>query len=619
MTDWRRRRRRLRRAARRGRRLVRRYRWAFFGLAILFVLSGIYVGVRAALVVVDLQAARSDVTRLSATALDQITPQGARDLERRVQQRASSASGAVDDPIWTVWSHFPFVGRSLTTLRGITHATDAVAAQVLPPVVDLSAEARGIRSGDGTIDTVRLAAADIPLAQARHGLDRAAADLSGLPDTFLPPLDHVRDDLQRKVVGLHQPLVGLEAASRVGPAMLGANGPRHYLLAVLNLAESRASGGIVGAYGVLTADHGHLTLDHVASDTTLLPTSAPVADDMPAWYKQRYDTYDARQDWREVTLTPDFPSAAHVMAAMWEQVHPAGTPAHLDGVIAVDPVTLADLLAVTGPMTTSDGHRLTKDNAVDFVLRDAYAIYPSKEDRSKALTETAKLVFRAVTASGANTVRLAAALAHATGDQHLQVFSTRPDEEAALRATQIAGELPDGAAPFLEVVTQDFGGDKLSYYLRRSVTYQGRLSDALVDEGSGYQAMEDATLTVTLTNTAPASGLPEYVTTRPDLPPGVTVPVGQLLSQLELYLGPGTTVSSATKDGRQVQLDGALEKDLTVLSTRFTLNPGQSTTFVLQVSQPTTPGAPLIYRQQPLVTPDTVRITQVADGRRLAS
>lgn len=616
MTDWRR---QLRRSARRTRRLVRRYRWAFFGLAILFALSGIYVGVRAALVVVDLQAARADVTRLSATALDRITPQTASTIEQRVQRRASSASGAVDDPIWTVWSHFPFVGRSLTTLRGITHATDAVANKVLPPVVELSAQARGIRSADGNVDTARLAAAATTLSAARRGLDRAAADLTGLPDTFLPPLDHVRDDLQRRVAGLHQPLAGLEAVTRVGPAMLGANGPRHYLLAVLNLAESRASGGIVGAYAVLTADHGHLTLDHVASDTTLLPTATAVADDLPAWYKQRYDPYDARRDWREVTLTPDFPSAAHVMAAMWEQVHPAGTPADLDGVIAVDPVTLADLLAVTGPMTTSDGHRLTKDNAVAFVLRDAYAIYQSKEDRSAALTETAKLVFRAVTSGGANTVRLAAALAHATSDQHLQVFSTHPDEEAVLRGTQIAGELPDGAAPFLEVVTQDFGGDKLSYYLRREVTYQGRLSDALVDQGNGYQAVEDATLTVTLTNTAPASGLPEYVTTRPDLPPGTSVPVGQLLSQLEIYLGPGTTVSSATKDGKRVDFSGALENELTVLATRYTLDPGQSTTFVLHLSQPTIPGVPLTYRQQPLVTPDTVHITQVADGRRLAS
>src|SRR5213075_2703937 len=50
------------------------------------------------------------------------------------------------------------------------------------------------------------------------------------------------------------------AAAKLAPAIFGGNGDRRYLLVVQNNAESRATGGFIGSYGIITAKGGKLTV-----------------------------------------------------------------------------------------------------------------------------------------------------------------------------------------------------------------------------------------------------------------------------------------------------------------------------------------------------------------------
>ena len=61
----------------------------------------------------------------------------------------------------------------------------------------------------------------------------------------------------------------LDAGAQVAtllPPMLGADGPRTYLLVSLNSAELRSAGGIVGAFAVLHAEDGAVDADRPALD-----------------------------------------------------------------------------------------------------------------------------------------------------------------------------------------------------------------------------------------------------------------------------------------------------------------------------------------------------------------
>ncbi|WP_396229763.1 DUF4012 domain-containing protein, partial [Frankia sp. CpI1-P] len=51
--------------------------------------------------------------------------------------------------------------------------------------------------------------------------------------------------------------------------MLGANGPRTYFIAFQNNAEIKGTGGLLGVFGVLTANHGKVDLVRTASNTEL--------------------------------------------------------------------------------------------------------------------------------------------------------------------------------------------------------------------------------------------------------------------------------------------------------------------------------------------------------------
>ncbi len=284
----------------------------------------------------------------------------------------------------------------------------------------------------------------------------------------------------------------------------------------------------------------------------------------------------------------------------------------LDGVVSVDPVALADVLAAVGPQRTSDGRTVTADDAVALLLQDAYARYPDKDARSAVLTSTARAVFTAVAGGAGEPAVLAERLGHAVATGHLKVYSRVPDEQAAIATTDLAGALRTGAAPYLQVVTQDAGASKLSYYLRRTVTYDGVLADRLLDlgDGRGPQPVEEATVRVTLTNTAPASGLPAYVTLREDLPGGRAPVPGRSNTLVSVYLGRGGQLLGATLGGEPVAVSSETEQGLAVLTTALQLDPGASRTLELRVRQPAAPGDRLVYVQQPLVVADTVQVTR---------
>ena len=81
-----------------------------------------------------------------------------------------------------------------------------------------------------------------------------------------------------------------------------------------------------------------------------------------------------------------------------------------------------------------------------------------------------------------------------------------PAVEARIRETGYSGALPSGAPPFAGVVLNNAAAGKLDYYLRRSLTYAR----------TGCGPTRDVVATIDLTNTAPATGLPPYVTDRLD-------------------------------------------------------------------------------------------------------
>ena len=68
-----------------------------------------------------------------------------------------------------------------------------------------------------------------------------------------------RSDALAELAKLHRQLhAGSLILDRL-PSFLGADGPRRYVFGASNPAELRGTGGLIGAYAILTIDHGRLS------------------------------------------------------------------------------------------------------------------------------------------------------------------------------------------------------------------------------------------------------------------------------------------------------------------------------------------------------------------------
>lgn len=587
---------------------LRPYRPAFVIVALVLVGTAAWLAGTSLLALRELRAMQADLDVLDSAAVSELDrrPGTSSTLVTRAQSAAGHgdrAGALTDDVVWKVAARLPAVGRQAQAVVGVTQAARTVSTHALVPVAEAAVALRDARGRDGTLDLRRLGTQAKALEGAAAASAAARDRVASLQDTGIREVDVRLTRLRSALDELAATSHALSVAAGVGPDLLGFDGTRRYLVAVQNNAESRASGGIVGAYGLLRFVQGKPVLEELRSDADLeqLATSAR---DLGTEWRNRYERLGQGRDWREVTASPDFPTVAKQMLAMWARTHDGQ---QLDGVLSLDPLALAKVLQATGSLRQPDGRVLNAASFVPYVLSDAYRLYPDKERRTEALTVAARTVLDAVTAGRGPSGLLAERLGNAVVGRHVALFSRRPLEQAQLARTPLAAALPRTAAPLLGVVTQEALASKLSYYLRRTIRYDAQPVTSAIDLGGphGPEPVQHAVVTITLHNAAPRSGLTEYVAPSVDITNGRPVVPGTDRIALSIYLGRAGVVQEAKLDGRPIALTSETELGLSVLTTAVTLPPGGTATLTLRVVQPAEPGAELTVLRQPLVVEDT--------------
>jgi hypothetical protein len=453
-----------------------------------------------------------------------------------VQADLATARAATADPVWRVAEHLPWVGANLEAVRVVSWSLDDVVSDALPAVGRLDAVLRAQEAPgtDGRIDLAPLvdAAPDIVAAAASaHAAQAAVAAIDR--DALAPQLARPVGLLQE---GLDQVTGALDAGAQVAsllPPMLGADGPRTYLLVSLNSAEVRSAGGIVGAFAVLHADGG--TVDLTEQRTTLdlpgIETSIlPLTDE-----ELRIDT-DRLGRWvQNAVMTPDFPRSAELLAARWER----DIGSTVDGVIATDPVAVSYLLGATGPVTEPGGVQIDEANVLQVLLRDTYLTYGDDADAGdRFYTGVAATIFRAVGAGQGDARAVVDALARAGAEGRLRMWSAHPQEQHQLEGTSVGaafltGPFPDATGVFLN----DGTAGKLGYFLSTAVTVED-----LRCEGPDPRA----TVRLDLSYAPPAdvAAFPRYVTGWS----GTSLPVGWLATNISVYAPVGAELDAIGRD-----------------------------------------------------------------------
>ncbi|MFE9643723.1 DUF4012 domain-containing protein [Streptomyces sp. NPDC006365] len=517
-----------------------------------------------------------------------------RTVEAAVQRAAGHAARAhrlTTGPAWYPAAHVPLLGGPLRTARGIAEASDRLTHEVLPPLTRTAAHLGATTGGDsGHLDLAALGRAAPLLTRAARNASEVRTEVDELPSgTWLPAADTARARLAEQLGSISTVTDDAAMAARVVPPMLGADGPRRYLVVFENAAEARGTGGLPGAFAVLTSEGGRLRFEDFGNDTELSDIRAAV--DLPDEYARLYGPNAPTSTWVNSNLSPHFPYAARIWAAAWR----AHADQRLDGALSLDPGALSGLLAKSGSASLADGTVVSAANVVALTQRTSYAAYESIPERKAFFLDVARAVADRLMGAmddPARRLALFTALREQMKDGRIKVWSAHPDEQREVRKRPFGGALPDAPAPLVGLVVTNAAGTKLDYYLDRNLVWEPGRCTA---EG------REVTVTVRLSNRAPASGLPTYVTQRVDRPPYPTRP-GDNRLLVSYFASEQAQLIKATLDGRPAQLHPATERGHPVYTLDLEHPAGSTRTLVLRLREPRSDLAPTVLRQ-PLVRP----------------
>lgn len=595
--------------------------WSAVVVAFLAVVFTGWLGLQGLAAKSNLEQARASALQAKDALLNGKSEDAIRAAEN-AQFHARQARAATHSLPWNIAGAVPMLGSPLKTTQQISDVVVGLADDVLLPTATMGGSISPDKLIDGTrlnLDLLRaeqprltdLAAAAAKLASQAQGISKPG---------FLSLIGDARSQLQNQTAQLAKLLGNTSIAAQLAPSMLGADGPRTYLMAFQTPAEARGTGGLIGGFGILRFENGIPTVDKLVSNSELgekclkgraegleTPTDCSggvIADvDLGPEFNKVYGWTNPLTDFRNSNLSPHFPYAAQIWKSLWERY--SGTS--VDGVIALDPVTLSYVLGAIGPVTLADGEIITADNVVELTMSTAYVRFSNDNAaRKKYLQDIAGAVVEKMTGSIQSPRRLIDALGKAAGERRISVWSASPADQKLLEATPISHVVPNDEAPYAQVIINNLAGNKMDYYLKREIEYAADGCDTEI---------RNSTITVKLANTASDRPLPDYVAGTPGLAKDIPLeaPSGTMVSAVRVFATKGAKLMSVSSNGKRTSAVSHLENGRPSFEVQIAIPPGQSGELIFRLSEPAAPGEaqvpvqPLIDNVAPKVSVPTCR------------
>lgn len=542
-------------------RLQHPWRLAAGVLAAVVVVLAVYAGWLLWTASHNLSRAADDASGLKAAALGDDPSKVAPALDD-FAEHAHRAAEATDSPLWSLMTTLPWVGDDARGVRTVSRVADDLSRHGLRELTAAVGDIDGVVPTDGGVDLDKIESLVKPVDDGERALTAARKKLATEdPSGYVETLKLRFRDLQAKIDDAARAMTVADRALGVMPAMLGADGPRNYLLIMQNNAEIRATGGLPGAVSLLNADHGKLAMVKQVAGQDFGEAPKPVLPLSPAETKLFGENLG--RYFLDANLTPDFARSSALWRARWEQTQPE----KIDGVVSLDVVTLSYLLKALGPVDV-DGAHLTADNAVDELLSKVYARFPDPADQDVFFRKVAAQIFSRVTSFSGSRKRLLQALSQAAGERRILIHDFHADVQKHLTATAVSGEVTSPAAksPQVGIYFADGTLSKMSYYLRYNAQVQ---ATSCLD---GVQTLSGK---LTLRSTAPKdakSTLPSYVL-------GSHLPAdsrGAQLVAIYVYAPVGGDAGSFDDNDLDFDQYSVVLNGRKVIATWVLMNPGQT-------------------------------------------
>ncbi|MCW2785089.1 MAG: hypothetical protein JWP74_1606 [Marmoricola sp.] len=480
-----------------------------------------------------------------------------------LKSKAHTAHSRTSGPLWDLAKHIPYFGRNVGAVQTVAAVLDTATRINAPIALQLTqaVDEGRFKPVKGQFDLAEIHRLTPSVEQAAESIANASIALDKLrPGQLIFPFNDLVGDLQDQVDKARASATATGKAFELMPQMLGETSPRSYLLVIQNPAELRSTGGLPGSISILHADRGKLTMGWQGSAASVNGFTAPAVK-LPKDTEDQYGPTMAT-DFRDLNLTPDFPEAAQIARAMVAR----SQHVTVDGVVSIDPIAMAGILAGTGPVTVTGGVTLTAANAVPLLTNQTYQSILNPGLQDSFFASAARNIFNAVTAGQGNQDQAIKGLATGANEHRVLLWSANSAEEAKLANTAVAGDLTTAptSVPHVGLYFNDATAAKADFYLNY------RASVAAVD--CRQHGAQDYRATVSLSSKVPASysNLSVYV-----LGDGTFAPRGTIAVNLRLYAPYGGSVTGMEVDGVTHSVTADKHEGRQVAFLPVSLKPGQ--------------------------------------------
>lgn len=350
------------------------------------------------------------------------------------------------------------------------------------------------------------------------------------------PVDELRQALQDGKALLAEHLPWLQLA----PYLAGQVSDGRFLLILQNNDELRPTGGFIGNYGLLELKDGQIIN---------LETHDSYHLDMPAqdYFKPappaELNKYLGVKQWflRDANWSPDFPTTARQLRYFYQEqtkaINKATTTERLDGVIAVTPVLVEDLLGLVGPITIED-QTYNQQNFVELLqyrVEMSYDNYGVTSWNRKAVINDLiqELEKRLLSLPASRWTEVAQIVTRNLERKNILLYSDNQAVQQWLVKQNWAGQARAASSDYLWVIDANLGAFK---------------SDAVVDKQTNYRVYKSGNdWLAELKLTYKHNGGFDWRTTRYQTYTRVYVPSGSQLISQSGYKDPATTSQELEK------------------------------------------------------------------------
>lgn len=497
----------------------------------------------------------------------------------QAQVHASAAKEIADGALWRVASYVPVLGDDVTAVRGMVDVVDGMVGETLPSLAStvqtlMNSGLSG--GGEGQLNLQPIVDAQEGFAQANELVQQQADAINALPQPHVGVVRSAYEQGKEQINKVADMLDQVNGMVQAMPKLLGQDGPRTYLLVAQTTSEQRSGGGLVGSLGTMQVDNGNISVGefHSNKEFVALGESA-TAEEHDVFSDPLYFSFDVR----DLFAVPDFSRTAEMLNTVWQRSEYA---CDIDGVIAIDPLFIQEMVRINGDITLDNGQVLTGDNTAEFMLNGIYKAFdPDTQDMYFEYVASAVMdgVFSNMTVD--KMMQIAQAMGSLAEGRHFYAYTFHEDEAEYFQDAGFAKNAPESETdPEIGIYMNEQNASKLGWYLRRSSTIARTACNA--DGSQTYHVTFSITNTLTSDEMASAT---TYILggAQPGVD-GIVAPSGTSAQRMLFYAPAGGSITNFTASGDVRDQENKTMDGKNLITNVAYIAPGETVTFDFDVT-----------------------------------